>query len=188
MFLGSCQKGRPGPGLHPCPETSQAGCLALAPPSPPLRVNLDFGFTGPRELQVPFPGDKHTLVNRFFPEGRESEQSPNFTTWFPQQRAATAHSPDIPGGGGRRERSATGEGMNWLQVIRTLAWSTDLKDPTVCCLSRCYYITWAHTVQYSSPQPSGHGAFEMCTPNGVQVEMSKLTCAKGLNRHWTSKT
>ena len=69
--------------------------------------------------------------------------------------------------------------MNWLQVIRTLGWSTDPKDPTVCCPSRCYYITWAHTAQYSSPQPGGHGALEMCTPNGVQVEMSKLTCAQG---------
>ena len=110
LVVPGCQKGRPAPGPHPSPETSQAGCLALAPPSQPLRVNLDLGFIGPREPQVPFPGDKHPPVDGFFLEGRESEQRPNFTTGFPQQRAATAHSPGIPGGWGRRERSTTGEG------------------------------------------------------------------------------
>lgn len=110
LVVPGCQKGRPAPGPHPSPETSQAGCLALAPPSLPLRVNLDLGFIGPREPQVPFPGDKHPPADGFFPEGRESEQKPNFTTSFPQQRAATAHSPGIPGGWGRRERSTTGEG------------------------------------------------------------------------------
>lgn len=50
LVVPSCRKGRPGPGPHPCPKTSQAGCLALAPPSLPLRVNLDLGFIGPREL------------------------------------------------------------------------------------------------------------------------------------------
>lgn len=122
LVVPGCQKGRPAPGPHPSPKTSQAGCLALAPPSLPLRVNLDLGFIGPREPQVPFPGDKHPLADRFFLEGRESEQRPNFTTSFPQQRAATAHSPGIPGGWGRRGGVPLGRGMNWLQVIRTLAW------------------------------------------------------------------